>query len=598
MRIDPLQYMFVAAGLTEDAGTGTLDPSRRLTAAWRRIPRAARLGVIIAAVALAAPVVPPWVPVFFTPSAQFHTLIALLRLARSAYIVLAIVMPLALVVLAVAAGVARRRRSPAPRLARLLAAGLAISLGMLVAEGVSAARLAAMKVPIPRLKTRFPDPPGDRVVDVLVLGASSACGVPYQDWMRFGDIVAWKLGEALPGREFPVTNLARPGMKLDQVHEVLAGIARRPDLVILYSGHNEFAMRYDWAHGAPHYVDEIPPAPVTLAGLVGRGSRVCRVIEETIGLFLRASPPTRTVARRVVDVPVYTAAEYAERLHDFRVRLEAITAYCEGVGAQVVLVIPPGNDADFEPNRSFLPPDTPRADREAFARTFEAARRLEASDPEGAASAYRTLLEAHPGFAESHYGLARLAERAGRRDEALLHYVAARDRDGLPMRCPSDFQRVYREVAARHPRAILIDGPEVLGGLTPRGVAGDEAFTDGFHPSLIGYAALAEAILRGLHSRRAFGWGGATPEPAVSAADCARRFGIDREKWRIVCGYAAWFYSHTAEVRFDPAARRAKADRYAAAARRIQAGTAPEDVGLPGVGTRFLPSTVLSSAGP
>ncbi len=32
------------------------------------------------------------------------------------------------------------------------------------------------------------------------------------------------------------------------------------------------------------------------------------------------------------------------------------------------------------------------------------------------------------------------------------HYVAARDLDGLPMRLPSDFQQIYREVAARHPR--------------------------------------------------------------------------------------------------------------------------------------------------
>ena len=238
------------------------------------------------------------------------------------------------------------------------------------------------------------------------------------------------------------------------------------------------------------------------------------MIDETTGLLLRASPPTRTVARRLVDVPVYTAAEYAERLHDFRVRLEAITAYCERVGAMVVLVIPPGNDADFEPNRSFLPAETPRAEREAFAREFEAARRLEAADPEGATAAYRGLLERQPGFAEAHYRLARLAERAGRRDEADRHYVAARDCDGLPLRCPSDFQDVYREVAARHPRAILIDGPAVLRGLSPRGRAGDTFFTDAFHPSLIGYTGLAEAILRGLHARRAFGWGEAAPAPS------------------------------------------------------------------------------------
>jgi hypothetical protein len=292
-----------------------------------------------------------------------------------------------------------------------------------------------------------------------------------------------------------------------------------------------------------------------------------------------------------VDVPVYTAAAYAERLRDFRIRLEAMTAYCERVGALVVLVIPPGNDADFEPNRSFLSAETPRAEREAFAREFDVARRLEAADPEGAAAAYRRLLDRQPGFAEVHYRLARLAERAGRRDEADRHDIAARDCDGLPMRRVTEFHEVYREVAGRHPRAILIDGPGVVRGFSPRGRADDTCFSDGIHPSLIGYTGLAEAILRGLHARRAFGWGDGAPssEPALTAGECARHFGMNPNTWQMVCDYSAWFYSQTAKVRFDPSARQAKADRYHAATLRIRAGMAPEDVGMPGVGTRAAP---------
>ncbi len=158
------------------------------------------------------------------------------------------------------------------------------------------------------------------------------------------------------------------------------------------------------------------------------------------------------------------------------------------------------------------------------------------------------------------------------------------------MRCPSDFQDIYREVAARHRDAILIDGPAVLRDLDPRGAVGDNVFTDGFHPSLIGYTGLAEAILRGLHARRAFGWGEATPAPipAVTPSDCARHFGMDADKWEQICRYAAWFYQQTAFIRFDPSERVAKRLRYLEARRRILAGTAPEDVGMPGVGTRFV----------
>jgi lysophospholipase L1-like esterase len=558
----------------------------------RRIARPARAILIGIGIVLAALLGPPWFDVFFPPTARVRSAMAALRAARSLYIGFLVAMPWVVAALAIATFAARRRRMRAPWLARALAAGLAFVIGVAVAEGVSAARLAAMRVPFPRLRTRFPDPPGDRVVDVVVVGESSAQGVPYQAWLSVGDIVAWRLRQALPGREFPVTNQALPGHKLDQMHQLLGRLTRRPDLVILYAGHNEFSMRHDWAHGPPYYLDEIPPARATITGLIGRTSRVCRVIDETTGLWLQASPPTRTAARRLVDVPVYTADEYAGRLHDFRVRLEAITAYCEGVGALVVLVIPPGNDADFEPNRSFLPAATSKAEREVFARAFEAVRRLESDDPEAAAASYRELLASQPGFAEAHYRLARLSEQAGRRDEAARHYVAARDWDGLPMRCLSEFQDIYRDVARRHPRAILVDGPAIFRELSPRGTAGDNFFSDGFHPSLIGYTALAEAILKGLHDRRVFGWGeaGPSPIPSVAANDCARHFGMDPEKWREVCDFSAWFYGHTANVRFDPSARFAKSTRYREAALRIRAGAAPEDVGMPGVGTRRIPS--------
>ncbi len=567
-------------------------PSSRVR---RRIVRLATIALLAAMLYPAAAVGPEWFIAIVPPSAQFHALVRLLRWVQSGYIALLAILPGALVVLTAALILGRRRRWPA----RGLALCVALAIGLALAEAGAAVRLAWTRVPMPWLRTSFPDPPGERTVDIVVLGESSALGVPYHGWLSAGRIVAWKLEEAMPDRRFPITYLAQAGFKLDQVHQIMQNLERRPDLAILYAGHNEFQSRYDWGHGAPHYADETPPPRVTFQGLVRAHSPICRLIDETIGLLLRASPPTRAVTRHLVDVPVYTAAEYAARLHDFRVRLEAMTAYCERVGALVVLVIPPGNDADFEPNRSFLPSETTRADREAFARDFAAARRLEAADPAEAVAAYRALLDRQPGFAETHFRLARLLEAAGRRKEANAHYIAARDRDGLPMRCPSDFQDIYREVAARHRDAILIDGPAVLRDLDPRGTVGDNVFTDGFHPSLIGYTGLAEAILRGLRARRAFGWGEATPAPipAVSPSDCARHFGMDADKWDQVCGYAAWFYQQTAFIRFDPSERLAKRLRYLEARRRILARTAPEDVGMPGVGTRLV-APAERAAGP
>lgn len=556
---------------------------------WRRLPSVLRIALAVALIYPTVVLIPAWFVVWMPPTAQLHATIAGLRAARGAYLGVLLALPAATILLA-ALVIRGRRRRPRPAWpARGLAVCVALGLGLIAAEAVATARLARMRIPFPWLRASFPDPPGESTVDIVVLGASSAQGVPYQDWLSIDRIVAWKLGEAMPDRQFPVKNLASPGLKLDQVHMLLARLERRPDLVILYAGHNEFQMRYSWGHGAQHYADEIPPVTVrtSLADAIIARSSVCGLIDTTIDRFLQSAPPGHDVRRALVDVPVYTPAEYAERLEDFRVRLEAITDYCERVGATVVLVIPPGNEADFEPNRSFLPADTPRSRRAEFARAFEAARALEAGDRDAAIGAYRRLLESQPGFAETHYRLARLLEAAGQSREAGEHYVAARDRDGLPMRCPSEFQDLYRKLAARHPKAILIDGPAVLRDRSRRGVVGDTFFTDGFHPSLIGYTELARAVLEGLRSRGAFGWSQTAPPTDLTPADCAAHFGMDADRWRQVCDYAAWFYGHTAYVRFDPSQRLAKAARFAEASRRIAAGTDPEALGIPGVGTRL-----------
>ncbi|MHB1555992.1 MAG: tetratricopeptide repeat protein [Isosphaeraceae bacterium] len=556
---------------------------------WRRLPSVLRIALAVALIYPTVVLVPAWFVVWMPPTAQLHATVASLRAARGVYLGVLLALPAATILLAAAVIVGRRRR-PRPRWpARGLSVCVALFLALIAAEAVATARLARMRIPFPWLSTSFPDSPGESTVDIVVLGASSACGVPYQDWLSIDRIVAWKLEEAIPGKRFPVNNLASPGLKLDQVHMLLATLKRRPDLVILYAGHNEFQMRYSWGHGALHYTDEIPPATAraSLADAIVARSSVYGLIDTTIDRFLQATPPGHDVKRKLVDVPVYTPAEYAERLRDFRIRLEAITDYCERVGATVVLVIPPGNEADFEPNRSFLPADTPRSQRAEFARAFEAARAREAGDRNAAIAAYRRLLDQQPGFAETHYRLARLLEAAGQPREASEHYVAARDHDGLPMRCPSEFQDVYRELAARHPKAILIDGPAVLRDVSLRGVVGDTFFTDGFHPSLIGYTELARAVLEGLRGRGAIGWSRDAPPTRLTPAECATHFAMDADRWRQVCDYAAWFYGHTAYVRFDPSQRLAKAERFAEARRRIAAGTDPEAVGIPGVGTRI-----------
>jgi hypothetical protein len=289
-------------------------------------------------------------------------------------------------------------------------------------------------------------------------------------------------------------------------------------------------------------------------------------------------------------VPAYTAAESATLLQDFRRRLEVIVAYAERVGALPILIVPPANDAGFEPNRSFLPATTPRLEREAFRRDFLEARRAEDRDPRAAMARYRELMARQPGFAETHYRLARLLEQAGSWEESYREYIAARDLDGFPMRCLTAFQDAYREVAARHD-CILIDGQSYFHAIGRNGLLDDELFLDAVHPSLRGQIALAQAVLQSLQAWRGLGWPEHTPPPVIDPVECTAHFGLIPAAWAKIGEWGMLFYDLTYPIRYDPSQRLEKRRGFASAVERIHAGEAPETVELPNIGVpRAIPA--------
>jgi hypothetical protein len=258
-------------------------------------------------------------------------------------------------------------------------------------------------------------------------------------------------------------------------------------------------------------------------------------------------------------------------LADFRRRLEAIVAYCERIGALPILIIPPANEASYEPSRSTLPPSTSAAERQRVAAEFQAARAEESSDSARAAAGYADILSRHPGFAEAHFRLARLLERAGQSAEAGRHYLAALDHDGLPIRCPAPFRDAYHEVARRHPRSLLIDGRRELAAISPNGLIGDRVIQDTHHPTLAGYGALAGAVLRDLPIGEIFGLSRPIALP-LDPDDCARHFGMDASRWATVWERTSVHYERVARYRYDPTDRLEKSRRYAEAARKATPG--------------------------
>ena len=150
-----------------------------------------------------------------------------------------------------------------------------------------------------------------------------------------------------------------------------------------------------------------------------------------------------------------------------------------------MLIVPPSNDAEFEPNRSFLPTSTSRVEREVFSAVCVPRRTPDGDDgirrsPE---RCIKGSLSNSPVSRRSTIGLARLLERAGAWDEAYGHFIAARDLDALPHSLP-------RTIPGRLPfgrRAARLY-PGRRAGRVPaigrHGLLDSRLFHDAMHPTL------------------------------------------------------------------------------------------------------------------
>jgi hypothetical protein len=541
------------------------------------------VAVPVVLVIVAILVLPGYVPLV-PREIRRHVTEGFLRGLLAAYFGVAVFAVLGTFALAARVIRGRNRGLRRTRSARGLLLAVACLLGLVLVEsGATAWRAWAHRMP--RLPTRFAEVSRqgqERDIQIVVIGGSSALGHPYDPWLSVGQIVAWQLHKDVPDRGYSVEILAKLGASLEDMHKRLANLSRRPDALIIYSGHNEFVARFEEERDP--WLDEEPRSawvhPFYRASL---HSALCRMVYETISKNRLDGPPPRINRHHLIEPPQCSPSEADEVLANFRRRLEAIVAYCDRIGTLPILIIPPSNEGGLEPSRSVLPATASAAERRWVVETFQAARAVEGSDPARCRALYRSIIDREPGFAEARFRLGRLLETSGQYDEASRQYIAARDADGLPIRCTTVFQDVYREVAARHPRAILIDGPAVLRDASPHHILDDHMIQDAHHPTLSGASALAEAVVRALRQRQALG-ARTGNLAAIEPADCARHFGIGPEKWAKVCERASVHYRRISGYRYDPAERLAKADLYAEAIPRILAGAAPGSLGIVGLG--------------
>lgn len=326
---------------------------------------------------------------------------------------------------------------------------------------------------------------------LLVLGGSTAFGFP-DPALGFAAGLEARLGPKSGAGSVAVLNLAKPGKAADDVLEALHESAdAEPDLVLVYSGHNEFLKRRIKPSGA---------AILTSRELLDRLALV-----RLLRLMLRRErfDGPLTLPDKVLPVRPDDPLR-AAKLEAYRERLTAIAALCRERRVPLVICTVSSNLRDWPPVWRGVgwstPLGTPAYEELIRGRLAELDAAASGERPGRAATLLSTLkadLKTLPADPMLLWLRGRAQLITGDGPGARLDLLAARRADPIPWRGLPAINQAIRELARRHDHVHLIDLAAAIEAPDER-PPGFELFLDNCHPNPTLHARMSDLIADGI----------------------------------------------------------------------------------------------------
>jgi len=334
------------------------------------------------------------------------------------------------------------------------------------------------------------DDPSVHRYRVVIVGASTVQGYPHPHRLAFPAFLQSMLADGLAQSQVEVFNLGITSIASFAVARTVdEALVLDPDVIIIYSGHNEYygiygagAHRSAWTR--LHYGLMSWRLPRTLKSMLDfiGGSRVSS--EQLLERMARRGEVGLEDGRR------RAAAE--QLAHN----LAAAVRVCRDSEVRPVLCTLAANEEGFAPAGSVFP-DSSSTDGGLWWRHVEAARvAMRGAGEDAAGTALERLDAAADLFGDAAW-LAFLRgqalRRLGRHGEANLSFARARDLDTMPWRAPSAHNRAIREVAHRLD-VELADVETAFAAAAEPGRPGWELMVDHVHPTVRGQVLLARVL--------------------------------------------------------------------------------------------------------
>ena len=341
----------------------------------------------------------------------------------------------------------------------------------------------------------FVEPAPENLYRVVFVGASTVQGFPHPRRLAAASFLESMLQDAMPDRTVEVFNLGITSIARFAVAQVVKdALALEPDLVVVYTGHNEFYGIYGAEESARYNWLDYSLRQLHLAHLV----------QSAVGLLAKSAMPATDLLKLMAErgeVPLDDMRRERAKSH-LRNNLREIGQLCREAGVPLALCTLAANETAFAPAGSSEPPLDAQLSGDWLNLVESAGEHLTRDyiTREAAEEALALLDRADAqsgGHAWPTYLRGRALQRLGQDRAALKAFRAARDLDTMPWRAPSDHSEIIR-AEAEQMGAVLVDVENELRTLAGEQGIGWQYMVDHVHFSTAGQILLARLILEGI----------------------------------------------------------------------------------------------------
>ena len=334
-------------------------------------------------------------------------------------------------------------------------------------------------------------------IRLAVLGGSTSKGVPYNGALRSAgfdrDFTLLGTTQLLLELRYGYSNIevdmyAEGGWPIENAVKCYWETAEfRPDVMVLYSGHNELASYYSSNMVPPH--EALSPLSRTNTGRVLLRDLYRRQASgedlEYRGKFFSQN-----------TLPAYEAAFNKSRYQNYVIRL---IKHCQNEGIFLIVVVPEGNYL-YPPTRSVY--RGPQQRQQEALKRFKQAFYLKyyKQDDAGARSILEELTKICS-FADLSFELGEIHYREGNLEQASKYLNQARELDEFPPVMKNDYRQLLVELAGRYD-VPTIDMHDLITDRLGVALPDHTCFVDNCHFRLPLYEILASEIVRVLRQRQ------------------------------------------------------------------------------------------------